>query len=50
MTLKALAHEKSDDGVLEGPVYKRGWAKFIIYDPSKGEPDLKFYKNQAFSE
>jgi len=43
MTLKALARIQSDDGVLDGPIYKRGWAKFIMYDPSKGEPDLKFY-------
>jgi len=34
MNLRALAHDKGDDGVLDGPVYKRGWAKFIIYDPS----------------
>jgi len=40
--LKELARIKGDDG-LEGPIYKRGWAKFIMYDPSKGDPDLKFF-------
>jgi hypothetical protein len=33
MELHELARLESDSNV-EGPVYKRGWSKFIIYDPS----------------
>lgn len=49
MELHALAHLEGDDGI-EGPIYKRGWAKFIEYDPSKGNPNLKFFENNAFLE
>lgn len=41
----------SGDGDLEGPIYYRGWAKFIEFNPSiVDQPDLKFFVNSNYHE
>lgn len=47
--LHELSHIKGD-GDVAGPIFHRGWAKFIEFDPAKGEPELKFFENLAYNE
>jgi len=41
---------KDDDVVADGPILKKGWLKFIIFDPREGDSLSNFYINNAFFE
>ncbi len=50
MKVKVKAKVKDEDVVTDGPILKKGWLKFIIFDPRQGDSLSNFYINNAFFE
>ena len=48
--VKGRAKAKDEDVQTSGSVLKKGWLKFLIFDPREGEELANFFVNNAFFE